>query len=133
MFLNRLYFRSDTGEFIFRNYIFGGIVRIPTIDEDFKTFEPLKEYVNGAVTIVELEEGEYADEFNLIPDLSVGLKINVETQKLEFRYPTQYDQETHEQINIKPFTIELAELKQDNLETKQAIAELTLLLASPSN
>lgn len=123
MYLNRLYFRSDTGEFIFRNYMQGGIARIPTVDEDFNTFESLKSYVKEAVTVVELEEGKYSDDFSLILDPSTHLRLNPQTKELEFKYPIPEEFQLNEMPFEKPLTMQV-------MEMKEAIAELTMMIAA---
>ncbi|GCD83657.1 hypothetical protein PTHTG4_27210 [Parageobacillus thermoglucosidasius] len=97
----------DTGEMI-------GYVQETTIDQDFETYQALKERVRDTVGVIQLEFGQYAQDF---AECS-GYRVNPQTLELEFSYP-----EPQEPVYQKPLTEQLK-------ETQQAVAELTLLLAT---
>lgn len=100
----------DTGEMI-------GHVQETTIDQDFETYQALKERVRDTVGVIQLEFGQYAEDFAQCN----GYRVNPETLELEFSYPDPNQPEAP-QVFRKPLMEEVE-------ETKQAIAELTLLLA----
>jgi hypothetical protein len=102
----------DTGEKM-------GAVVETTIDQDFETYQVLKERVRDTVGVIQLEFGQYAEDFRQ----SNGYRVNPETLELEFSYPDPNATEPQEPVYQKPLTEQLK-------ETQQAVAELTLLLAT---
>ena len=90
-----------------------------TIDQDFETYQALKERVRDTVGVIQLEYGQYAEDFAQCN----GYRVNPETLELEFSYPDPNATEPQEPVYRKPLSEELE-------ETKQAIAELTLLLTT---
>lgn len=87
MYLNRLFFRADTGTFITRTYMddggLGGVASLPTVEEDFDANALLQQYIKDAVLVVELEKGEYEQDFNE----GIIDHIDVNTKEIYFRYP----------------------------------------------
>ncbi|MCM3129028.1 hypothetical protein ACFQ3J_08720 [Paenibacillus provencensis] len=120
MFLNRLYFRKDTGEFIHRTYLndhgTGGIAKLPTVEEDFASISSLNQYVLDAVIYLELEEGEYEDDLQL----SISVRLNLETMELEFVYPS----DDPEPIYTEPLTKKVEELQQENVRLNEDMGNL---------
>ena len=100
----------DTGERV-------GFILPTTIDQDFESYEVLKERVRDTVGVIQLEYGQYAQDFAQCN----GYRVNHETLELEFSYPDTNATEPQEPVYQKPLSEELE-------ETKQAISELALLL-----
>ncbi|USK71776.1 hypothetical protein [Peribacillus asahii] len=88
-----------------------------TVDEQIDTFKELSERNRETFDVLELAFGERAQDFAECN----GYHVNVETKTLEFSYPDPNEPPT-EPVYQKPLSIELE-------ETKQAIAELTLLVS----
>lgn len=99
----------DTGERV-------GFVLPTTIDQDFESYEELKQRVRETVGVIQLEYGQYAEDFAQCN----GYRVNPETLELEFSYPDPNQPEAP-QVFRKPLTEEVE-------ETKQAVAELALLI-----
>jgi len=100
----------DTGEKF-------GHVRETTMAEDFKTYKALSERNPETIGMIQLEYGQYAQDFRECN----GYRVNPVTQQIEFSYPDPNQPEPQEPIYQKPLSEEVSDLK-------QAIAELTLLL-----
>jgi hypothetical protein len=114
----KIYYDKQTGNVILSTGEMVGFVQETTIDQDFETYAALKERVRDTVGVIQLEFGQYAADFAQCN----GYRVNLETQELEFSYPDPNETEPQEPVYRKPLSEELE-------ETKQAIAELTLLLA----
>lgn len=91
----------------------------PSIESDFQAFYNLIGRDPESVIILELEPGQYAEEFATCD----GFRVNPETQKLEFSYPDPNNPEPEEPVHQRPLTDQVEELK-------QAVAELTMLMAA---
>ena len=100
----------DTGERV-------GFVVPTTIEQDIQTFKALSERNRETFDYIELPFGAYAQDFRECN----GYRVNPETRQLEFSYPDPNDPEAPP-VYQKPLSEEIA-------ETKQAIAELTILIA----
>jgi hypothetical protein len=114
----RIYYDKSTGNVIVDTGEKIGAVVETTIDQDFETYQALKERVRDTVGVIQLEFGQYAADFAQCN----GYRVNPQTLELEFSYPDPNATEPQQHIYIKPLTEQIE-------ETKQAIAELTLLLA----
>lgn len=115
----KIFFEKTTGNVIVDTGEKIGFVEETTIDQDFETYEALKERVRETVGVIQLEYGQYAEDFMRCN----GYRVNPETQELEFSYPDPNATEPQEPFYQKPLSEQLE-------ETKQAIAELTLLLTT---
>ena len=70
--------------------------------------------------MIQLEYGQYAQDFATCN----GYRVNPDTLELEFSYPDPSQPEPQEPVYQKPLSEEITDLK-------QAIAELTMLIATP--
>lgn len=123
----KLYFEKSTGNIILDTGQRSGFVRETTEAEDFATYKALKERVPETVGMLQLEYGQYARDF----EECNGYRLDPETLELEFSYPDPNDQEPIDPVYRKPLSVELDELKASDIENKQAIAELTMMIAAP--
>lgn len=98
---------ADTGE--------GNIIRT-TVEQDIKRYRTLSERNRDTFDYIELDYGQYAADFQSCN----GYRVNPETKQLEFSYPDPSEPEAPP-VYQKPLSEEI-------VETKQAIAELTILL-----
>lgn len=115
----KIYYDKSTGNVILDTGEMMGAVIETTIEQDFETYQALKERVRDTVGVIQLEYGQYAADFAECN----GYRVNPETLELEFSYPDPNTTEPQEPVYQKPLSEELK-------ETKQAIAELTLLLTT---
>jgi hypothetical protein len=115
----KIYYDKATGNVIVDTGEMMGAVVETTIDQDFETYQALKERVRDTVGVIQLEFGQYAADFAECN----GYRVNPETLELDFSYPDPNATEPQEPVYVKPLTEQIE-------ETKQAIAELTLLLTT---
>lgn len=95
----------------------GGLVSKKTIQDDIKVYKSLSERNRESFDYIELEYGQYAEDFAI----RSGYKVNVKTKKMEFTYP-ESNQEP-EQPNRKPLSEEVDELKRDHATLVIQLAE----------
>ncbi|AEV17652.1 hypothetical protein GTCCBUS3UF5_3260 [Geobacillus thermoleovorans CCB_US3_UF5] len=112
----KIYYDKATGNVLVDTGEMMGAVIETTVDQDFETYQALKERVRDTVGVIQLEYGQYAADIAQCN----GYRVNPETLELEFSYPDPNEPEAP-QVFRKPLSEEVE-------ETKQAIAELTLLL-----
>ena len=114
MFLNRLYFRKDTGAYIHRNYMndFGtnSFLRLPTVEEDFVSYSVLAEYNIDAVLVVELAEGEFTNEIERAKN---NISVDIETLEMSFVYP-DLDEGEISKPPISDLNVQVKELQKEN-------------------
>ena len=115
----KIYYDKATGNVLVDTGEMMGAVVETTVDQDFETYQALKERVRDTVGVIQLEYGQYAQDFAQCN----GYRVNPETLELEFSYPDPNVTEPQEPVYQKPLTEQLK-------ETQQAVAELTLLLAT---
>lgn len=115
----KIYYDKATGNVIVDTGEKVGAVVDTTINQDFETYQALKERVRDTVGVIQLEYGQYAADFAQCN----GYRVNPETLELEFSYPDPNATEPQEPVYQKPLTEQLK-------ETQQAVAELSLLLAT---
>jgi hypothetical protein len=117
----RIYFDKTTGTPIqvTGNFRDDWLTEVPTIEQDIANYKALSERNRDTFDVIELPFGAYAEDFAMCN----GYRVNPETKQLEFSYPDPSKPEPQEPVYQKPFTEQLK-------ETQQAVAELTLLLAT---
>lgn len=113
----RIYFDKATGNVIVDTGERGGHVIETTVEHDFEVYTVLAERVRETVGVLELEYGQYAQDF----ESCNGYRVNPETIELEFSYPDPNDPEAPP-VYQAPLSEQIGELK-------QAVAELTMLVA----
>lgn len=118
MFL-RAYYDKLTGNGLTWYALTSELYRIPTFEEDYQSFIDLSRRNADTIGWIDFENGEYYQDFLQ----SNGFRVDPETLELEFSYPDPNATEPQELVYQKPLTEQLK-------ETKQAVAELTLLLAT---
>lgn len=114
----KIYFDKFKGNVLVDTGEMQGDVRETTQEEDFQIYKALQDRVPNTVGVIQLKYGQYAQDFAQCN----GYRVNPETLELEFSYPDPNNPEPQEPVYQKPLTEQLE-------ETKQAIAELTLLVA----
>lgn len=123
----KIYWDKATGNVLVDTGERSGSVRETTQEEDFAAYQALAERVPDTVGCLQLEYGQYARDF---ADCN-GYRVNPDTLELEFSYPGPGETESTEPVYRKPLSVEVDELKASDIENKQAIAELTMMIAAP--
>jgi hypothetical protein len=116
----KIYYDKTTGNVILDTGEKMGAVIETTIDQDFETYQALKERVRDTVGVIQLEFGAYAQDFAQCN----GYRVNPETLELEFSYPDPNETEPQEPVYQKPLTEQIEELRQENLTTLLALTEV---------
>lgn len=116
----KIYFSKETGvPIVVTAEIFTGGVETTT-EQDFKEYAALAERVPETVGMIQLEYGQYAQDFAECN----GYRVNPETGEIEFSYPDDPNiPGNQEPVYQQPLTTQVTELK-------QAIADLTMTLAA---
>ncbi|MEK3993723.1 hypothetical protein MKY29_11915 [Psychrobacillus sp. FSL K6-2365] len=118
----RIYFDKATGNILVDKGEHEGILRVPTVDQDIESYISLSERNRETFDYIELNYGEFSQDFAE----SNGVRVNPNTKELEFSYPDPNEPEAP-QIFRKPLSEEVERLKAEDLNNKEAIAELYLL------
>lgn len=115
----KIYYDLATGNVIVDTGERSGSVVPTTVEQDFQSYAALAERVPETVGVLELEYGQYAQDFAACN----GYRVDVSgaEPELVFSYPDPEDPDAPP-VYQKPLSEEVAEVK-------QAIAELTILLA----
>ncbi|KIQ93893.1 hypothetical protein LH47_02043 [Anoxybacillus thermarum] len=116
----KIYYDKMTGNVILDTGEMMGAVIETTIDQDFETYQALKERVRDSVGVIQLEYGQYAEDFAQCN----GYRVNPQTLELEFSYPDPNATEPQEPVYQKPFTEQVNELKQELALSNALILEL---------
>ena len=122
----RLYYDKFTGEIIVDTRERSGVVEDRTIEQDFEAYSLLKERTMESVDILQLEYGQYHEEFSLCN----GYRVNPKTKELEFSYPDPSDPEPEVPVYQKPLSEEVELLKSADLDNKEAITTLYEMILS---
>ena len=104
----------DTGERIGENIVDS------TVEDDFKYSLELRNQNRDIVDYLQLEPGQYNEEFSE----AVTYRVNPETKELEFGYEINKDYTGFQ----SPYKKQIAELKKENEEYKNRIADLEIIL-----
>jgi len=117
----RIYYELETGNIVLDTGESSGFVTERTVNQDFQEFTSLSQRNRECIGILSLEYGQYAQDFASCD----GFRVNPQTGELEFSYPDPSQPEPQEPVYQKPLSEEVTDLK-------QAIAELTMLIATPT-
>ncbi|MGX8797239.1 hypothetical protein ACR6HW_14310 [Fusibacter sp. JL298sf-3] len=131
---SKIYYLKQTGEVILHipeNY--NPRTKPTTREQDEAIYTPLQTYNPQEVALLELESGQYANDFLS----ATSYRVNLDTMVLEFSYPV-FNQPLTERLNqLKTENVELksklSQAELDNLITLEALAEVyELFLAMQS-
>lgn len=117
----KIYYEIPTGNIIVDTGERQGFVRETTTGQDIQTYKELSERNRDTFDVIELEYGQYAQDFAECN----GYRVNTETEESEFSYPDPNAPED-EPVYQKPLSEQINELEE---KTDQAIMELTMILA----
>lgn len=119
----KIYYDKSNGNVIFDSGESVGAVTPLTVEQDILTYTALSERNRDSFDVLELEYGQYAQDF---AECS-GYRVNPQTKELEFSYPDPNEPEAPP-VYEKPLSEQLKELKAENLATMGAVAEVYELL-----
>lgn len=121
-FGRKIYYDITTGEKIIETgERFGSVIQ-KTVEQDIDTFTSLSERNRDSFDVLELEYGQYAQDFAECN----GYRVNPQTKELEFSYPDPNEPE-QPPVFQEPLSTQVEKLKQEDLNNKEAIAELYML------
>ena len=120
----KIYYEKLTGNVLVDTGERQGSVVPKTIAQDIQTFTALSERNRESFDCVELEYGQYAQDFAECD----GYRVNQETKELEFSYPDPNNEDPEsEPVYQKPLSEEVEKLKLEDLNNKEAIADLYVM------
>ena len=117
----RIFFDITTGNVILEKGEMQGFVIKTTINQDIDVFKELSERNRDTFDYIELEYGQYAQDFAECN----GYRVNPNTKEIEFSYPDPNETETTEPVYQKPLREKVEELKTENTLLKAQNKALT--------
>lgn len=120
----RIYYDNQTGIIIFEigEQVHNGERIEQTIDRDIESITTLSERNRESFDVIELPFGAFSQDFLECS----GYRVNPTTKEIEFTYPDPNKPEA-EPVYRQPLSEEVEKLKQEDLNNKEAIAELYLM------
>ena len=116
----KIYFDKSNGNVILDTGERVGSVVLTTVDYDFTVYNVLIDRDRSTVGVIELEYGQYAQDFREYN----GYRVNPDTRELEFSYPDPNEEQPQEPVYQKSLSKEVEELQLEDLNNKEAIADL---------
>lgn len=104
---NKIYFDTLSGDVIMVIGERKGYVIETTLEDDITTFKTLSERNRETFDYIQLEYGQYAQDFMECN----GYRVNPETKQLEFSYPDPNTTEPQEPVYQKPLSEKLIDLE----------------------
>ncbi|KQL37117.1 hypothetical protein [Psychrobacillus sp. FJAT-21963] len=121
----RIYYDASTGNLILDTGEKEGSVVPTTIEQDYESYTALKDRVPSLLGVIELEFGEFAQDFME----SNGVRVNLVTKGLEFSYPDPSEPEAPP-IYQAPLSKSVSLLEQENAMLQMSVMELSSYAAS---
>ena len=109
----KIYYDNTTGKVLVD--LGEGAVTQTTIEQDIATYKVLSERNRNTFSYIDLPFGAYAQDFATC----TGYRIDVETKLPKFSYPTGGN--PIEPVYVKPLTEQLADLKERQAFSEEAI------------
>lgn len=108
----KLYYEIKTGNIILNTGERQGSVIETTREQDFETYKALKDRIPETVGLIELEYGEYAEDFAACN----GYRINIETTEIEFSYPDPNAEPEQPQVPVyqTPLSVRVENVESEN-------------------
>lgn len=119
---SRIYYDKSIGSVLVNTGESYGAVFQKTIEDDIEDYKALSERNRESFDVLELEYGQYAQDF---AECNV-YRVNPETKELEFSYPDPNEPEAPP-VYQEALSSQVQRLKQEDLNNKEAIAELYML------
>lgn len=119
----RIYFDKDTGNVIVDVGERRGSVVPTTTEQDIKNYTALSERNRDSFDYIELEYGQYAQDFAECN----GYRVNPETKELEFSYPDpNAPEEPKEPVYQAPLSEEVKKLETRITATEDALLAIMM-------
>lgn len=115
----RIYFDTQTGEIIFDTGERSGHVVPTTVERDIEVFKQLTERHRDTFDYIELEYGQYREDFLH----ATSYRVNPKTKELVFSYDKIEEDEEMETIYQESLTEKVARLEKESLITMAALAD----------
>lgn len=117
----KIYFDKVSGEAILNTGERSGSVVPTAIEQDIATYTILSERNRDTFDVLELEYGQYAQDFAACN----GYRVNPETKELEFSYPDPSEPEAPP-VYQEPLSTQVEKLKERQDATENALLDLLL-------
>jgi hypothetical protein len=117
--IGRKIFYDNLGNVIIDTGERQGSVIATTVEQDIETFTALSVRNPDTFDVLELEFGEYAQDFAECN----GYRVNVETKEMEFSYPDPNEPEAP-QVFVKPLSEQIKTLEIQQQQTNEDLASL---------
>ena len=115
----RIYFDTQTGEIILDTGERSGHVVPTTVERDIEVFRQLSERNRNTFDYIELEYGQYREDFLH----ATSYRVNPKTRELVFSYDKIEEEEETEPIYQEPLTEKVERLEKEQLITMTALVE----------
>ena len=116
----RIYYDKVTGNILVDVGERQGDVIETTTEQDIITFKALSERNRETFDFIQLEYGQYSQDFMECN----GYRVNLETKELEFSYPDPNEEEPTEPVYQKPLSEQMKELNVRTLDIELTLAEI---------
>ena len=116
----RIYFDTQTGEIILDTGERSGHVVPTTVERDIEVFRQLSERNRNTFDYIELEYGQYREDFLH----ATSYRVNPKTRELVFSYDKIEEEEETEPIYQEPLTEKVERLEKEKEELKVYTAAL---------
>jgi len=118
----KIYYQLSTGNVVFNREEMTGSVIESTKEQDFASYSILGDYNPNTIGVVQLEYGQYAEEFAACN----GYRVNPDTKQMEFSYPDPSEPEKPS-VYRKPLSEEVEETKARITDLELTIAEMMVM------
>lgn len=115
----RIYYDNQTCEVILDTGERLGNVVPTTVERDIEVFKQLSERNRDTFDYIELEYGQYREDFLH----ATSYRVNSKTKELVFSYDENEEEEETEPIYQEPLTEKVARLEKESLITMAALAD----------
>jgi hypothetical protein len=126
----RIYYDLATGNIILDTGERSGDVVETTVEQDFAAYKSLAERVPETVGMLQLEYGQYAQDFATCKGYRVD--VSGDEPKLAFSYPDPNEPEA-EPVYQKPLSEQVSQLESDKLTLMESMAELYEMVLALQN
>ncbi|REK68009.1 MAG: hypothetical protein C6P35_03300 [Cohnella sp.] len=126
----RIYYDRTTGNIILDTGERSGDVVETTVEQDFAAYKSLAERVPETVGMLQLEYGQYAQDFATCSGYRVD--VSGDEPKLVFSYPDPNEPEA-EPAYQKPLSEQVSQLESDKLTLMESMAELYEMVLALQN
>lgn len=121
----KIYYDKATGNKLVDTGESEGLVVETTVQQDFEAYTELSERNPETVGVIQLAYGELSEDFTA----NNGVRVNLETGKLDFSYPDSNEPEAPP-IYQKPLSSKVDNLELENAMLQMSMMEMTMYAAT---